>query len=302
MQPIAAMQAFVRVAELSSFTQAADQLGLPKAAVSAAVRSLEAELGTRLLHRTTRRVQLTQDGQQALQRCQDLLADYEELQQLFHGDGAPLGGRLRVDMPMGVARNVVLPALPAFLQAHPQLELDLSSTDRRVDPVREGFDCVLRVGPLGESSLVARPLGQYRMLNVASPAYLASHGRPESLQDLVQHRLVHYQATLGQRAAGFEYVDEAQQVRFQPMAGMLTVNNSESYLAACLAGLGIIQTPAPAMRSLIDTGQLVELLPLWQAAPMPVTLLYPHRRHQPKRVQVFMNWLAEVMRPYLAET
>ncbi|MDI4633054.1 LysR family transcriptional regulator [Pelomonas sp. V22] len=300
MNPFQAMQAFVRVAELGSFTQAAEQLGLPKAAVSTAVRQLEAQFGTRLLHRTTRRVQLTQDGQLVLLRCQDLLADYDELQGLFQTGEAQLKGRLRVDMPLGVARHVVMPALPEFLQAHPQLEIELSSTDRRVDLVREGFDCVLRVGPLSDSSLVARPLGQYRMATVASPAYLATRGRPETLDDLARHRLIHYALTLGTRPAGFEYQDADGEMRFVPMAGALTVNNSESYLSACLAGLGLIQVPEPALRPLIASGQLVEVLPQWRAAPMPVTLLYAHRRQQPRRVQVFMNWLDGLMQRYMA--
>lgn len=300
MNPFSAMQAFVRVAELGSFTQAAEQLGWPKAGVSTAVRQLEAQFGTRLLHRTTRRVQLTPDGQAVWQRCLDLLADYDELQSLFQRGGGALTGRLRVDMPLGVARHVVMPALPVFLQAHPQLEVELSSTDRRVDPVGEGFDCVLRVGQLSESSLVARPLGHYRMTNVASAGYVAVHGRPEQLGDLDHHRLVHYQQGLGARSPGFEYVDGEGQTRFHPMAGSLTVNNSESYVQACRAGLGLIQAPEPAMRPLIASGELCELLPGWQPAPMPVTLLYAHRRHQPQRVQVFMDWLARLMHQYLA--
>lgn len=300
MNPFAAMQAFVRVAELGSFTQAAGQLGLPKAAVSAAVRELEARFGTRLLHRTTRRVHLTQDGQVVWHRCQDLLADFDELQALFQQRPESLKGRLRVDMPLGVARHVVMPALPAFLQAHPQLEVELSSTDRRVDLVAEGFDCVLRVGQLEESSLVARPLGHYRMANVASAGYVAALGRPETLADLAGHRLVHYQQALGARSPGFEYQDADGQTRFQPMAGALTVNNSESYVQACLAGLGLIQAPEPALRRLIASGELCELLPAWRPAPMPVSLLYAHRRHLPQRAQVFMNWLAGLMQQYIA--
>jgi DNA-binding transcriptional LysR family regulator len=300
MNPFSAMQAFVRVADLGSFTQAAEQLGLPKAAVSTAVRQLETRFGTRLLHRTTRRVQLTQDGQLVWQRCQDLLADFDELQALFQQGPSELTGRLRVDMPLGVARHVVMPALPAFLREHPQLEVELSSTDRRVDLVREGFDCVLRVGQLGESSLVARPLGHYQMANVASAGYVAAHGRPESLADLARHRLVHYQLALGSRSPGFEYLDETGETRFEPMPGALTVNNSESYFQACLAGLGLIQAPEPALREMLARGELCELLPQWRPAPMPVSLLYAHRRHLPKRVQVFMQWLAALMQQYMA--
>jgi DNA-binding transcriptional LysR family regulator len=294
-----AMRQFARVAELASFTQAAESLGCPKATVSATVQRLERQLGTRLLHRTTRRVQLTQDGQAFYERCKDVLADLEELEQLFLPTPAALRGRLRVDLPVGAARLLVLPRLPEFMAAHPQLEIELSCTDRRVDLVREGFDCVLRVGALGDSSLVARPLGWLRQLNLASPEYLRVHGVPQSLEDLAGHRLIHYASVLGQRSAGFEYVDAAGQACSLPMAGTLTVNNSEAYEAACLAGAGLVQVPVPGLSELVAQGRLVELLPQFQAPPLPVSLVYAHRRQLPQRVQVFMNWLSEVMRPHL---
>ncbi len=299
MNQIEQMRAFIRVAELASFTQAAQALGLPKASVSGAVQRLEAHLGTRLLHRTTRRVEMTQDGYAFYERCRDLLADLDELQGMFSPGDTQLRGRLRVDMPMGVARHLVMPRLPEFLQAHPGLELELSSTDRRVDVVREGFDCVLRIGPLTESSLVARPLGRYRLINCASPAYLSRHGVPRTLDDLAQHRLVHYVSNLGSRPAGFEVADEGGHSRWIPMPGALVVNNSEAYVHACLAGLGIIQAPGTALAPLVEAGALVEVLPQHLAPPMPVNLLYPHRRQLPRRVQVFMAWMAELMRPHL---
>lgn len=299
MIPLDAMQVFVRVAELASFTQAAQALGLPKASVSAAVQRLEGQLGTRLLHRTTRRVQVTQDGQVFYERCRDLLADAEELQALFLPTQEALRGRLRVDMPVGVARSVVIPRLSEWLRAHPQLELELSSTDRRVDVVREGFDCVLRVGELTESSLVAKPLGHYKLINCASPAYLQAFGMPRTPQDLAGHRLIHYLPSWSAKSLGFEYVDAGGRTLFMPMIGALTVNSSEAYLHACLAGLGLIQVPAPAMQPLLAAGRLVEVMPQYRAAPMPVSLLYAHRRHLPKRVRAFMQWMEEIMRPFL---
>ena len=301
MNPLDAMLAFARVAELASFTQAATSLGLPKASVSTSVQRLEEMLGTRLLHRTTRRVELTQDGRAFYERCRDLLADMEELQTMFRPAHEALSGRLRVDMSLGVARQVVVPRLPEFLAAHPQLEVELSSTDRRVDLVREGFDCVLRVGPLSDSTLVARPLGHYVQKNFASPEYLARHGVPRTLADLAQHRLVHYMPTLGGKPMGFEYVDAASgEARSLPMAGALTVNNSEAYEAACLAGLGLIQAPEVGLAPMVAAGRLVEVMPELRAPPLPVSLLYANRRHLPKRVQAFMNWVAQVMKPYLA--
>lgn len=300
MNPLDRMQIFARVAELSSFTQAAQVLGLPKASASLAVQQLEAHLGTRLLHRTTRRVQLTQDGQAFYERCEDLLDDVDELQAMFQQpDGTALRGRVRIDMSTGIARQLVLPALPDLLARHPLLEVELSSTDRRVDLVREGFDCVIRVGPVAEPGLVARPLGLVRVASCASPGYLARKGTPQSLADLAQHDLVHYVSTLGTKSAGFETMGDDGSPQFHPMAGRVTVNSAEAYLGACAAGLGLIQAPLLGVRELIDRGLMVEVLPHHPAPPMPVTLIYPHRRHLPQRVRVVMDWLAAVVQAHL---
>ena len=293
-----ALQIFARVAELSSFTQAAESLGLPKASVSVTVQQLEGRLGTRLLHRTTRRVQMTQDGQALYERARDLLSDLDELQAMFQQGGESLRGHLRVDLPAGAARNIVIPRLPEFLRQHPQLEVELSSTDRRVDLVREGFDCVMRIGTLSDSTLVARPLGRLKQINCASPDYLQRRGAPRSLADLASHQLIHYAQTLGARPDGFEYFDGAR-YRSLPMPGALTVNNSAAYEAACLAGLGLIQAPEDGLRPHLERGALVEVLPEFLAQPMPVSLLYANRRNLAKRVRVFMAWIGEVMRGHL---
>ncbi|NIJ69453.1 LysR family transcriptional regulator [Xanthomonas sp. 60] len=285
------LRIFLHVAERGSFTRAAESLGLPKASVSLAIQRLEAALATQLLHRTTRRVQLTADGAQLMQRARDLLDDVEALQGMFRRDVTELRGRLRVDMSSGLARHLVLPALPAFLARHPGLELELSGTDRRVDVVREGFDCVVRVGALDDNTLVARPLGHLDVVSCASPAYLRAHGTPRTLQDLAGHQLVHYVTAFGQRPLGFEYFD-GQQYRTLAMAGTVTVNSGDGYTAAALAGLGIIQAPRLGVRQALHEGTLVELLPHLPPEPMPVTLLYAQRRHLPTRMRVFMDWLA----------
>ena len=299
MSPFDRMHIFARVAELASFTQAAEALGIPKASASTAVQQLETQLGTRLLHRTTRRVQLTQDGQAYYERCKDLLADVDELQSMFqHADGAGLKGRVRIDMSTGMARNVVVPRLPELLARHPGLEVELSSTERRVDVVREGFDCVLRTGAVVDSSLVARPLGLARLVNCASPAYLRAHGTPRSLADLPGHRLVHFVNTLGARAGGFEAVVDGALV-LTPMQGALTVNNAEAYMAGCLAGLGLIQVPRLGVVDLLARGDLIEVLPQLAAPPMPLTLMYANRRNLPRRVRTVMDWLAQVVATHL---
>ncbi|MCT4703340.1 LysR family transcriptional regulator [Enterobacteriaceae bacterium H20N1] len=298
MDKIHAMQLFIRVAELESFSRAADTLGLPKGSVSRQIQALESLLGTRLLYRTTRRVQLTQDGMVYYERCRDLLANLEELDGLFLHDPSSISGRLRIDMPVSVAKNLVMPKLPAFLQQYPGIELELSSSDRMVDVVREGFDCVVRVGQLKDSGLVARNLGKLTQINCASPDYLARFGYPEKLEDLASHAVVHYALNLGTRPQGFELlVDKTTQ--WIKTGGVITVNSTETYHAACLAGLGIIQVPRVGVKDLLKSKKLIEILPQYRAAPMPVSLLYPHRRNLSRRVHLFMEWLTGVMKAYV---
>ena len=288
------MRIFSRVAELSSFTQAADHLGLTRASVSTAVQQLEAVLGARLLHRTTRKVLLTQDGQIFYERCTDALADMDELQTMFQQKNAnSLKGRVRIDMSTIMARNAVFPRLPELLQMHPQLEVEISSTERRVDLVREGFDCVLRAGK-PEPGLIAKPLCAMRMVNVVSPAYVARHGQPLSLADLASHRLVHYTSVLGSKSVGFEYV-QGDVDKAISMHGQVSVNNAEAYQVACVAGLGIIQAPYIGLRDLLASGQLIAVLPEFEARPMPLSLVYASRRNQALRVRAVMDWLARVV-------
>ncbi len=289
----------VCLAQCRSFTATAERLSLSKAVVSSAVRNLEEQLGTRLFHRTTRSVQLTQDGSALVERCSSLLSDLDELDSAFRQNVTSLSGRLRVDMPTGVARNLVLPRLPEFLRAHPGVNIELSCTDRFVDVVAEGFDCVLRVGNLKDSSLVARLLGHFAVLNVASPDYLARFGTPHTLADLDAHLLVHYVGQFGVSFAdGFEYFDGS---RFQirAMRGQIMVNNTDAYSAACVAGLGITQMPVVGARPLIKAGKLIEILPDLCSEAMPVHLVYASRKHLSKRLRVLMDWLAEVLGPWV---
>lgn len=294
------LRTFVRVAELASFTRAADQLGMAKGRVSDAVNRLEADLGTRLLQRTTRSVHLTQDGLQFLERAKELLQEADELQAMFQPAGSGLKGRLRIDLSHALARDVVLPRLPEFLAAHPQLEVGISTTDRRVDLVREGFDCVMRVGTLTDSDLVVRRLGELPQINVASPAYLACHGTPQTLDDLATHQVVHYDGKLGLQGAAWEYMDKGGAARRLPMRASVVVNGTDAYHAACLAGLGMIQAPLLGMRRHVEAGTLVPVMPELTAPPLPVSLLYAHRRQVPPRVRAVLDWLTQVVSPHLA--
>lgn len=292
-----ALRVFVKVAELGSFTRASQHLGLSKARASIRVQELEASLGSRLLHRSTRTVRLTTDGEQFLVRARRLVADADELAAMFSAPSS-LRGRVRLDLPIGFARNVVIPRLPEFLANHPQLEMLVSTTDRRVDLLREGFDCVMRVGALSDSGLVAKRLGFVDMMNCASPRYLEKYGTPRSLADLAQHVIVDYSLTFGNERPSFEYFDGHSYQELE-MRSTVTVNSSDAYHSACLAGLGIIQAPRSGMVASLASGSLVEILPDLRAAPMPVSLVQGHSRQARAPVRAVMAWLTEIMKPHL---
>jgi DNA-binding transcriptional LysR family regulator len=291
------LRVFLWVARLSSFTKAAEQLRLPRPTISTSIQRLEERLGARLLQRTTRRVQITREGEELLDRCERLLEDLEEIGALFQQQGPQLRGRLRVDMPLGMASEIVLPRLPEFMNAHPELQVEVCSTDRRVDLLSEGFDMVVRAGQIVDESLVYRPLPALDLLNVVSHAYAQKYGTPNGIGDLLQHWLVNYQPNPASLPAGFEYYDPlAQQTLHVPMRHVVTVNNSVAYDSACRAGLGIAQIPKMRAAREIQAGQLVQVLPDFLPAPMTMNLLFPHRRNIPKRVRVFSEWIAEVVR------
>lgn len=298
MDRIDQLRIFLRVAQCGSFTLAADQLGQPRASISMAVQQLERRLGTRLLHRTTRHVSVTVDGEALLERARMLVADADELEQHFHPAADALTGRLRVDMPSRIARRLVAPALPGFFARHPGIEVELGSSDRAVDLVHEGIDCALRVGSLTSGSLVARRLGELRLINCASPGYLARHGTPRGPADLPQHIAVNYASPNSGRIAPWEWLEDGAS-RTLAMSGRVVVNNAETYIACCLAGLGLIQIPSFDVNEQLTTGNLVEVLEHWPAPPMPVHIVYPHRRHLSSRMQAFSGWLADLLTPLM---
>ncbi|MET3378426.1 MULTISPECIES: LysR family transcriptional regulator [Variovorax] len=294
MDRIDLLQVFVRVAEAGSFTRAADRLGLPRATISTAVQQLETRLGSRLLHRTTRRVGLTPDGEVMLERARALVADMEDMEQQFLPAHGQVSGRLKVDVPSRIARRLIAPALPGFFERHPAIELELGSSDRAVDLVLEGVDCALRVGPLASSSLVARPLGHFTLINCASPAYLARHGTPRTPVDLPQHMAVNYASPTSGRAAPWEWQRDGETASLR-MRSQVAANNAETYIACALAGLGLIQIPAYDVREHLAAGELIEVLTDARAEPLPVQLVYPHRRNLSRRVQAFAGWLETLL-------
>ena len=300
MQNLEPLLIFITVAEMGSFTHAAESLGIQKGRASTVVRQLEEDVCVRLLHRTTRSVQLTEDGRAFHARARDLLAEVDDLHAMFASDRGTLRGRLRVDLPSELARTTIVPALPTFMATYPELELEVSGTDRQVDLVQEGFDCVLRLGPIGDETLIARPLGKLRMVNAASPAYLARYGVPLSLEDLQQqgHRAIHFARTFGAKPYGWEYPRGDGYARLQ-LRGSLHVNSVQNYEAAGIAGLGLIQAPLLGIGRYLESGALIELLPDFQHRPLDVSLVVAHRRNLSRRVRAFMNWIEKVLGPHL---
>lgn len=299
MKNLEALNIFARVAEMKSFTLAAESLGIQKGRASMVVRELEKDVGATLLHRTTRTVQLTEDGRVFYTRARDLLAEAEELQSMFSPSDRSLRGRLRVDMPAILAQSVVIPALPQLLDANPEFELELSSTDRRVDLVLEGFDCVVRLGPLVDETLIARPLGQLRMINAASPLYLARFGVPQTIDDLLVqgHKMVHYMRNFGAKPDGWEY-PSGEEYKSLMLPGTMSVNSVPAYHEAGLAGLGLIQGGYSALVPYINQGTLVEVLPNLRPKPLEAFFVVAHRRNLSQRVRAFMSWTEEVLKPY----
>lgn len=286
---------FARVVECSSFTRAADTLGMPRSSVSAAVQELEARLGTRLLNRTTRKVSPTQDGAAFYERCVELMSDVEEAEALFRQSATRPSGKLRVDVPGRIGRLIIAPSLPEFLDRFPDIHVDLGVTDRAVNLIEDNIDCALRVGPLRDSGLIARMLGELRLINVASPGYIERHGKPRSPDGLTDHWAVNYASPSTGRVDDWEWI-ESGALRTRSMKSRVTVNSAEAYIACCLAGLGLIQIPAYDVKHHLASGDLVEVMPRHRAAPMPITLLYPHRQHLSRRLQVFANWLEALMK------
>ncbi len=288
-----AMRVFTRVMERRSFTQAADDLRLPRPTVTYAVKQLEARLGARLLQRTTRQVTPTLDGEAYYQRCLRILADIEEADGAFRA-AAPRG-LLRVDVHGTLARHFLVPALPAFLDRFPDLELHMTEGDRLVDLVREGIDCVLRVGELRDSAMIARRIAVLDEVTVASPAYLDRHGEPRHPDDLAGHRAVNFISSNTGRPFPFEFTVDGM-VRLVELPSALSVNGADTFIAATLGGLGMIQAPRYHVDRHIAAGRLKTVLNAWPPPPSPVSLLYPHHRQLSSRVRVFAEWVEGLFR------
>ena len=286
-----AMRVFSRVVERRSFTAAAEDTGLPRSTVTDAVKQLEARLGVRLLQRTTRHVSPTLDGEAYYQRCLTILSDIEDAEGAFAG--AKPKGMLRVDVHGTLARHFVLPSLPSFLGAYPDIEFYMSEGDRLVDLVREGIDCVLRVGTPQDSDMVARRVAMLEEVTLASPGYIERYGMPEYPEKLEGHRMVGFRSTTTGGTLPLEFIVDGA-IRNIMLPAVVTVNAAESFISAARLGLGLIQVPRYHAERDLASGALVHVLPDFPLTETPVSLLYPRNRQLSPRVRVFNDWLVKV--------
>lgn len=290
MDRLDAMRVFTRVVERCSFTLAAEDLGLPRSTATEAVKMLEARLGVSLLHRTTRHVRPTPDGEHYYHRCMALLADLENVEAAFTAQ-APQGV-IRVSVHGTLARHFLLPHLPAFLADYPGLRVEMRESDRLVNVVEEGFECVLRVGLPRDSDLMIRKVADLDEVTLASPDYVARRGLPASLDALRAdgHQMVGFWCSAINGAMPLEFVHDGAIVRHS-LPTALIVSAAESYVAAARHGLGLIQIPRYHAAADLEAGRLIELLPQVPPPATQVSLLFPRTRHLAPRIRVFMEWV-----------
>jgi LysR family transcriptional regulator for bpeEF and oprC len=287
------MLAFTRVVELASFTKAAVSLNLPKTTVSAQVLALEKRLSVKLLHRTTRHVSVTTDGAAYYERALRLLTDLEETEASLTQATSKPKGRLRVDVPAPVGRLIIIPALKDFFQRYPDIELEIGCSDRPVDLLEEGVDCVIRLGNPFDLSLVARRVGSIRLVMVASKEYLDKFGRPKTPEDLERHHGVYFFSSKTGKIYEFELSINGTSTEV-PTHRRIATNDGDAIVAACLSGLGISQTPTFMVQDHIASGRLEVVLGGYLSESMPMNALYPQNRHLSSKVRAFIDWVAEL--------
>ncbi|CAD6527396.1 LysR family transcriptional regulator [Paraburkholderia metrosideri] len=293
MDRLQAMQVFTRVVDTNSFTRAAETLDLPRASVTTIIQNLEAFLGTRLMHRTTRRLSLTPDGAAYYERCVRILADVEETEASFQSGNKKPHGKLRIDMPGSIGRLLVIPSLSEFHTRYPDIDLQLGLSDRPVDLLQEGVDCVVRVGALQDSSLVARRIGLFEGVTCAAPDYIERAGIPTSLEDLENHKAVNYFSSRTGRTIDWAFMVDGKEVEVK-MKGIVSVNDADAYVTCGVEGFGLIQPALFMVLPHLRSGQLIEVLPELKPLPMPISAVYPHSRHLSPKVRVFVDWIAEL--------
>jgi LysR family transcriptional regulator for bpeEF and oprC len=293
METLQAMQAFARVAELGSFTRAADALRLSRAMVSTHVRRLERRFGLKLLNRTTRKVALTPAGADYLGHCRRVFAELAAADETLRRGKEQPTGRLRVDVPGSFARHILLPALPEFLARYPGIDLELRINERVVDLVKEGVDLALRGGTVTDPNLVARRVSGSRWVLCASPGYLARHGRPQSIADLANHRLIGATTAESLQPRPWFFPEG---VAVPELEFAMTVNETEAVMLAAASGAGIAQTmDLMAARGLMD-GRLLLVLPEQVVPGPPLSIVHTEAGERLARVRVFSDFLRDLVR------
>lgn len=291
MDRLQSMEVFRWVAELGSFTRAADRLNLGKASVTTHVAQLESRLGTRLLNRTTRRLSLTDDGAAYLEHVRRVLADIEESEAALRRGRSVPRGRLRVDMPVAVGRLVVIPALPRFIAQYPELSVVASVNDQVVNIVDEGIDAAIRVGPLPDSTFVARRVYEMRWMTCASPDYLEREGAPTKPEDLANHQCLGFYHPTERVVRDWVFERDGARVNVPP-GGRVAVGSQEALLATAIAGAGIVQVPELIAKRALAAGTLQLVLEDWRRTdPLPVHVLYPQNRHLSAKVRAFTEFV-----------
>ncbi|ATC95748.1 LysR family transcriptional regulator [Pseudoalteromonas tunicata] len=294
MDRIEQLKIFIQVVDSGNFTKAALVLNKPRSTVSTVIQELENKLGTSLFHRTTRSMSPTDDGLQYFELARSLVDQFDAAETLFLNNPVKVKGRIRVDIPSRIARRIVIPALPDFLIQYPDLEIEFGASDKYTDLVSDGVDCVLRVGPLTDSELICKKLGDLSLCNCASPNYLVLNGTPIELADLQKHKVVNYCSSVAASSAGWEYCVDGE-IRKIIMGSNIAVYNAEAYIAAALAGLGIIQVPRFDVVDLIESGALIEVMSDYRPLPLQLSLLYPSRKNLTPRVKIFQDWLCQLV-------
>lgn len=293
MDRFVAMRVFARVVESHSFVKAAESLHMAPPQVSRIVQGLEAHLGARLLNRTTRSISVTDDGEAYYQRCIRVLTEVDEMEaELTHAKLSPKG-RLKVNLPALVAKMIIIPALPDFFARYPDIEIEMGLSDRQVDIVEEGVDCVIRTGELEDSGLVARRIGNMHRITVASPAYLEKYGEPKTIEDLRDHIGVNYVSSNTGRVRAWDYVVNGV-VETVDMRGLIAVNDVDSYISCGLHGLGLLKSATFPIDQHLKSGQLVEVLKDYCSPPRAISIMYARDRHMPRKVRLFADWVAEI--------
>ncbi|NWA45163.1 LysR family transcriptional regulator [Pseudomonas reactans] len=286
------MTIFVKVVELRSFTKAADALQLHRPAVSKSIQQLEEDLGVKLLHRTTRSLSVTVEGDEIYQRAKALLGDVNEMMASVSPTQPPRG-RLRIDAPLALTHTILIPSLNEFQTLYPQIDIILTASDRLTDMVSEGVDCVIRLGELVDSSFISRRVGTVRMATCAAPAYLEKYGTPLTPDDLVHHNAIHFFSEHSREVMEWKFVMDGKVISRRPGSSML-VNNSDVLLSCGLAGLGMLHGLQAALDPHIQSGELREVLTDYATVTKPVSILFHDRRYLSPKVRVFIDWFSKV--------